>query len=1528
MNEPATLVSLFEAQVARTPEAIALVQAETALTYRELDSRAAVLADELIRRGAGPEEVVAVAVPRSPELVVALLGVLKTGAAYLPIDPSYPPERLAFMLTDAVPVVVVTNRITAAMLPETIAPLLPIDDPALETRTGTGNPAATDRRTALRPDHPAYLIYTSGSTGRPKGVAVTHRAIVNRLVWMQSTYGIDAADAVLQKTSSSFDVSVWEFFWPLQTGARLVLADPQGHGDPAHLSDLIEAQAITVVHFVPSMLAAFLGQIDRARLTSLRYVFTSGEGLPADSARRLRASTAAAIHNLYGPTEAAVDVTFHEIGDDLPEQGLVPIGLPVANTRVYVLDERLRPVPVGVVGELYLAGVQLARGYRGRPGLTASRFVVDPFDTGGRLYRTGDLVRSRPTGVLEFVARSDDQVKIRGFRVEPGEIEAVLAAYSTVAGAVVIARESATGVGKQLIGYVTGDRVDADALRRFAGTRLPEYMVPAAIVVLDEFPLSLNGKLDRRALPEPRFAPAGDYQTPRTEREQIFAALFADVLRLPRVGADDSFFALGGDSISAIQVVSRARRARLLITPQDVLIHRTPVALAAVAGDIVEATRARDLDDVGVGPVAATPIVEWLRERGGGTEGFCQVMMVSTPPGLRLAEANSLLRALIDHHDVLRMRIVGDTEGWSLAVRSVESVPVAGIERIDCSDKSVDQTEQLIADRYASAGHGLGPASDSMVRAVWFDAGPERAGTVVLAIHHLAVDGVSWRILLSDLAIGWNAIRAGAPIELPVPGTSFRRWSTVLAAEAVSPSRVAELPVWRGIVADTESVLGRGEFDPSRDTYGRAGHLTLTLPVAQTAPLLGAVPAAFHAGVQDILLAAFAIAMIEWAARRGRGRVPVVVDVEGHGRDETIADGIDLSRTVGWFTSMYPVRLDPGPIDWTDVLVGDAVLAARVKGVKEQLRAIPGGGLGFGLLRYLNRETRAELSGGRRSEVGFNYLGRISSARHGAPWGPAGGYGTLLDSAAATMPLPHALELNAVTHDDAGGPRLVATWTWAEALLTEDEIGELGRLWFAALGAMVTCAERTGGGRTPSDLALVSLTQQQIDRLEAEYPGLEDVLPITPVQEGMLYHALYAERVHDPYVVQVLVDLQGSVDTARLRASLEAMIDRHPGLRARFVHSRLDQPVQVITRQAGLSWGQLDLTGADEVAGDEALAADRLRGFALATEPLFRATLIRLSPNRIRLSLTHHHIVCDGWSIPVLLRELFDIYLAGGKADRLPPVTPYRAFFEWRSTRDRTAAEAVWRDVLAGVTGPTLLAPMATGAKTAVERDVVECAVPQALTSAVIGTARRHGTTLGIVLQVAWGILLARTTGRDDVIFGTPVSGRPAELPGIESMVGPFINTVPVRMRLRPAMPMSELLNRVQRDQIRLLDHQHVGLSDIHRWTRHPELFDTLFVVQNYPEDPRDVNCPADDISVTGVQMNDTTHYPLEISVLPGPSLTLRTGFQTDVFDRETVDSLISQWQRVLEVMAADIFDSQNLAAPEQVETDRLDDLR
>jgi non-ribosomal peptide synthase protein (TIGR01720 family) len=554
---------------------------------------------------------------------------------------------------------------------------------------------------------------------------------------------------------------------------------------------------------------------------------------------------------------------------------------------------------------------------------------------------------------------------------------------------------------------------------------------------------------------------------------EILVELYAQVLGLERVGIDDSFFDLGGDDMSSIQLVRRARAMGVLLKPKDVNEHETPAALASVARQ--GGGSADPADDIGVGAVALTPIIESFREHGGLVDRFFQAMLIATPAGLDLDALTRLLQAVIDHHDALRLRVTTADEpdvpavggGWSLTVRPVGAVPVRRyLSRVDCRGLSDEDVRATVATEYEAAGDRLGFAADSLLRLVWFDHGPRRAGTLLVMIHHVVVDGVSWRILLQDLAAGWDAISAGAPIGLPVNGTSFRRWSMLLAAQAQSPARVAELPVWQRILAPAEPVVS-GDLDPTRDVYASAVKVSRRLSVAGTVPLLGTVPSAFGAGIQDILLAAFGFAVARWSRGRGRADGPVVVDVEGHGRDDSVAPGVDLSRTVGWFTSMYPVRLHPGVIAWDDLLAGGIEAGRGVEQIKEQLRAVPDGGLGFGLLRHLNVATRAQLATAVRPDVGFNYLGRVSSTTDHDPWSPMPGPGDgggFLGGGQPDMPLFHVLDLNAITYDTAAGPQLVANWTFAGAHLTEDEVGELAEMWFAALAAITACAD----GSTPA----------------------------------------------------------------------------------------------------------------------------------------------------------------------------------------------------------------------------------------------------------------------------------------------------------------------------------------------------------------------------------------------------------------------------------------------------------------------------
>ncbi|OBA66331.1 non-ribosomal peptide synthetase [Mycolicibacterium elephantis] len=1491
LTEPvatASIPALFEAQVVRDPDAAAVSLDEHAVTYRELDEAANRLAHLLVARGVGPGQRVALLFPRSVEAVVAIFAVLKTGAAYVPIDPSVPDARLEFVLGDAAPVAAVTTAALADRLAGRGLTVIDVADPAVDSLPVSPLPGPS-------PDDIAYLIYTSGTTGVPKGVAIPHRNVTRLLEAIDTRLELPPKQVWTQSHSLAFDFSVWEIFGALLHGGRLVIVSDEVARSPEEFHDLLIVEQVNVLSQTPSAFYA-LQSVDEltpesAAELALDVVVFGGEALEPARLQGWLAKhrDAPRLINMYGITETTVHASFREILSDDTDSAVSPIGVPLAHLGFFVLDAWLRPVPVGVVGELYVAGAGVGGGYVGRAGLTASRFVACPFGgaeaPGQRMYRTGDLVCWGADGELRYLGRADEQVKIRGYRIELGEIQAALAQLDGVQQAVVIAREDRPG-DKRLVGYVTGID-DPAGLRAQLAERLPSYMVPAAVVSLDALPLTVNGKLDVRALPAPEYADVDHYRAPANPVEETLARIYAEVLGLERVGVDDSFFDLGGDSIAAIQVIMRGHAAGLVGRPRDIFVQQTVARLARVVRFADESDN--ETDD-GVGPVIATPIMQWLKSVEGSIDEFNQTVLLQAPSGVTEDDVVVLLQALLDRHAMLRLRAEDDgTGGWKLTVPEPDSVDARS--RLQSVDVLTD--EALVAARSR-----LNPAEGVMLSALWVTS----TGQLALIIHHLAVDGVSWRIVLEDLNIALTQHRGGQPVLLPPAGTSFARWAEILADHARDPQVVAQADTWRRVAAIPAALPAP---QPAVDTFATAGYLTELLDAETTHMLLGEVPAAFHAAVHEILLIAFALA---WAQYLGTDGAPIAIDVEGHGRDEELAETaaaagrhIDLSRTVGWFTAKYPVGLTLGGLRWTQVVAGDAALGAVIKNAKEQLRALPDG-LTYGLLRYLNPD--ADLAG-TDPVIGFNYLGRL-----GAPAAYASGdvwrfsqEGLSLTAAAAAMPisLMHTVELNAATIDTDTGPHLNATWTWAQSALDRTAVTRISRLWFDALAGICAHVRRGGGGLTPSDIAPVRMSQQQLDELHRQSP-IADVLPLTPLQQGLLYHASVAKSSGDDvYAVQLDIALSGPLDAYRLRDAVQTVVTRHPHLAARFC-PQFEEPVQLIPADPVAPWRYVELDGGDADFGiDEQIericADERAAVCDLVEQPPFRVALIRIAPDRHRFVLTNHHIVLDGWSMPILMQEIF----AGYHGHRLPAASPYRSFMTWLAERDHAAAQAAWRELFADFQTPILVGPPQ---KLGFARRSVEVfRVPAKTTRAISKLARSHRTTVNIVLQAAWAVLLASLTDQHDVAFGTVVSGRPPEVLGAESMVGLLINTVPVRATITPHTTASDLLDQLQNAHNNTLDHQHLALSDIHRITGQERLFDTVFVYENYPTDTG--TPPAvDGLAITGFTSRDFYHYPLSVQAGPGRELELRVQFDTDVFDEAGIEALMERFTQVLVAMS------------------------
>ncbi|MFD4183008.1 condensation domain-containing protein, partial [Rhodococcus sp. NPDC058514] len=1389
--------------------------------------------------------------PRSVESVLSVWAVTKTGAAFVPVDPDYPVERIEHMLTDSG----ATVGLTVAEFVDGLPPLaryLVLDDPEFLAAASavSANPVTdADRISPLSLDHPAYVIYTSGSTGTPKGVVVPHRGLANFAASMRERFTVTPSSRTLHLASPSFDASILELLLAIGAGAAMVVARPGIYGG-TELADLLRRDRVSHAFITP----AALDSVDPHQLDDLVCVVTGADSCPPELVGRwVTASpepatgsapgTKRRMFNGYGPTEATIAVALS--APMIPGETVV-IGRPVRGCGLMVLDSRLRAVPLGVPGELYITGPALARGYRNRSGTTSDRFVANPYGgPGERMYRTGDLVRwnrragaqegtnlsvtvgnietvpvgnieTVPVGDLEYLGRTDFQVKIRGFRIELGEIESALARYDGVSSAVATAQSNGSGPSR-LIGYVvpeSGAVLDETAILSFVSGVLAPYMVPAALVVLDGLPLTPAGKLDRKALPKPDFgAMATTGRGPTSELEAVLATLFAEVLGLDAVGVDDSFFALGGDSIMSIQLVARAKAAGVMLSPRDVFEHKTISRLATVAvlGDASEVNTLEELAGGGVGDMPLTPIVAWLVERGGNFDRLTQSALLIAPEDLTdTRDLGLVVQTVIDRHDMLRARLranqvagPGLRADATMEVTAPGSVPAAElIRRVEVTASPADsEFDAEVIEQFEAAERRLDPAAGVMMQVVWLDSGAG-VGRILLVLHHAVVDGVSWRILVPDMASAWAQVRAGQDPELESVGTSMRRWAFALAQEA--ENRAGELVRWREMLAGPDPVIGSRALDPAVDTNETVRKLSVELPTAVTDAVLTRIPEAFHGSVNDGLLTALAMAVSRWRRTRGVHATATVVNLEGHGREDQVIAGADLSRTVGWFTTVFPMRLDLSDIDLDDAFAGGRDAGAAVKAVKERLLSIPDHGIGFGMLRHLS-EHADELRELPTPQISFNYLGRLTAGA--ADDGPTVAWSPVADTdldlvGTVDVPLASVLDINAVTTETVDGPQLRATWTFPDGILTSAEVSELADMWTDALTALARhVAAPTAGGLTPSDLDLVDLEQRTIERLEDRFPELTDIWSLSPLQSGLLFHALLADKSIDQYTVQLALDVRGA-DPDRIRRAAQALLDRHPNLRTSFVADIDGVTVQVQHGRAVLPWAECDVSALDEQGREAEIARvldeDRQHRFDMATPPLLRFLLIRTGPDTHRLVMTNHHILLDGWSAPLLLRELLALYATDGDATALPRANAYRDYLKWLSQRDSEKSLDVWMQALAGVDEPTLVAPLDRARlQWDTSLDVfVEMGVER--TERLRAVARERGLTLNTLIRAAWGIIVAELTGRDDVVFGSTVSGRPPQIPGIESMIGLFINTLPVRITLDPRESLDGMLRRIQ----------------------------------------------------------------------------------------------------------------------------------
>ncbi|RCL20454.1 non-ribosomal peptide synthetase, partial [Pseudomonas sp. AFG_SD02_1510_Pfu_092] len=1127
-------------------------------------------------------------------------------------------------------------------------------------------------------------------------------------------------------------------------------------------------------------------------------------------------------------------------------------------------------------------GVGLARGYHQRPALTAERFVPDPFSaSGGRLYRTGDLARYRADGVIDYAGRIDHQVKIRGLRIELGEIEARLLELPSVREAVVLAQDGPNG--KQLVGYVVpadGTQTHGalrDSLREALKASLPDYMVPTHLLLLDALPLTPNGKLDRKALPQADASQLqGEYVAPQSDLEQQIAAIWADVLKLAQVGLTDNFFELGGDSIISLQVVSRARQAGILFTPKDLFEAQTVQALAR---------RARRGDSVAIdqGPVTGemplTPIQHWFFAQPIAARHHWNQSLLLTPGhALDPAKLEGALQALLAHHDALRLRMRHLGAHWQAEFVDADRAPLLWQRAF----ASIEQLQQAASEAQRSLDLEHGP----LLRALLAEL-PDGSQRLLLVIHHLVVDGVSWRVLLEDLQQAYQALAAAQPLQLPAKTTSYKAWAQRLQAYAAAPVLQQQLGYWQGQLHGASEMLPCDNPQGSRQLK-HAASVTTRLGVEDTRRLLQMCPAAYRTQINDLLLTALAQAISHWS-----GQPEVLVRLEGHGREDLFS-GIDLTRTVGWFTSLYPLKLSP-----------QADLAGSIKTIKEQLRAVPDKGLGYGVLRYLgDHASREALAGLPEGQIVFNYLGQFDASFDGEAslFSPAReSDGPRQD---AEAPLPALLTINGQVY--AGELRL--EWTFSEDVHRRETIERLAQAYQQALGAIIEhCCGAGPRGLTPSDFPLASLTQAQLDQLPVAVVEIADVYPLSPMQQGMLFHSLY-EHGSGHYINQLRVDVDG-LDVHAFRQAWSEALQAHDILRSSFVwQGDLGQAVQVVRKQVSLPFSEHDWRAEPALAAAlERLAdADRQRGFDLAAAPLLRLVLVRTGATRYHLIFTCHHILLDGWSTSQLLGEVLQRY-----AGQPVPAAAgsYRDYIAWLQRQDARQAETFWRGQMATFQQPTRLAQAVSGgAGDGQGHQLHQQLFDSALTGRLEAFARARRVTVNTVVQAAWLLLLQRYTGQSSVCFGATVAGRPAELAGVETQIGLFINTLPVVGAAQPEQSVAQWLDQVQASNLAMREYEQTPLYEVQRWAGlgGEALFDSLLVFESYPvAEALQQGAPAG-LAFAAVEVREQTNYPLTLLVSLGEQLAIQYRHDRAHWSGAAIEQLAGHFATLLQAMLSD----------------------
>ena len=1478
-----TISCLFEEQVERTPNNIALICGDKQLTYKELNERANQLATLLIKVGIKIEDVVAIMADRSIEMIVSIIATLKAGGAYLPIDPKYPDARKKYLLENGNVEILLTQKhlFDEGTYGEEDYPVKNIIFPDDENNF---TKECENFHVGIKPENLAYVIYTSGTTGKPKGVMVEHK---NLVAYMQSyfkIYNINSNDATIQLVPFSFDLFGEELFLALLKGGKFVIPKEDEFNDINNLYELIVKNNITIISCSPLLLNEFN---NLPPIKSVRTFINGGDVLKQEYIGNLLSY--ARVFNGYGPAEATIGASHFQVIPGSDEKS-ISIGKPMKNYKIYILDKNKRLLPIGVPGEMYIGGEGVARGYLNNKELTNDKFMEDPFFSGGKMYKTGDLVKWRSDGNIEFIGRVDEQVKIRGFRIELGEIENHLQNHKDVKEAVVIAKETKQG-NKYLCGYIISDReVDKNELKEFLAKELPDYMIPSYFIRLSKIPTTDNGKIDKRALPEPEIIAESKYAPPTNEIENTMVQVWSEVLKIDKnsIGIDDNFFELGGDSILSMQVVSKAMRKGIKITVNQMFQYQTISQLAKGALKVEQYNSAKITEQV-TGDVLLTPIEKWFFEENFKEfNHWNQSVLLETKRNFDYKILYESIKVLIKYHDAFRLRFEQKENQWIQYYGDIsEDVACEFVDLSECYEKEkINKMEDVIKKLQGTMNICNGP----LYRVAYFYLGEGQKGQLFITIHHLAVDGYSWRVLLEDLQSIYEQLEKGKQVKLAEKTISFKQWSDQINKIADSSLIKDELGYWLNNIPDEVTPIFVDNPEGINDEKS-SRIISYSLPKEETNMLIHNIGNAYKTKINDLLLSALSITFSKWTDK-------LIVDMEGHGREEKFGE-LDISRTVGWFTSVYPVVLECN--------VKDKTLEAVIKENKENLRCIPNNGSGYGLLYYITSENNEInlLKAKSKAQVAFNYLGQFDNMLAKDSMFELSknkvGYTHNLEAMRS-----HIIEIDCMIVNG----RLVIDWKYSTNIHKDESIDLIAKNFINNLKEVIYhCASIEKTRFTPSDFPLIKINQEQVDMLSNKYKNIEDMYSLSPVQQSMIFHHVYSPD-SSVTIEQTAFTINSELDINAFEKVWQTIVNKHSSLRASFYWDDMDEPIQIIHKDVKVPFEVIDWQMVDKVELEhkleEFLEEDRKIGYDLGTAPLMRIYVIKLDANKYYVIWSHHHLQLDGWCLNILLKEIGSFYEAysSGKKVEITNGPEFKEYLRWLKNQDVSKSEQFWREQLKGFKSPVLLSKelecqINDEHKESKSYGNVMYYMDMAKHEKVLNAAKNYKITLNTIVQGAWAILLSRYTGQRDIVFGTTSSGRPVEIPGVDSMVGCFMNTIPMRIFVDDNDKVDAWLKKIQLTHVNIRQFDYTPLALIRNCSEVPrdsalyDLYESIVIFENYPFDLA-LKEGLGNLKGGYVKVEEQMDYPITLYCNLQPELSFNLLYDKKYFSEDMVQQILN----------------------------------